>query len=146
MTMNLDDGFLAEVGLGAMPAEERPAFFQHVYVELECRVGTRLTDGLSDQQLVEFERIIDHDDATIIAWVENHAPDFEADPVYRGIAERAGRDVDPGLLLGEYVATKWLGVNRPDYDDVVLSVFEDIKAEIRRDAAKVLATYCPPPD
>lgn len=144
MSVNLDDAFLVEVGLAAMPAQDRPAFLQHIYEEIELRVGTRLTEGLSDEQLVEFERIIDRNGSTIIAWVEAHAPDFEQDPQYRRIALAAGADADPGVVLGEYVATKWLDVNRHDYGDVVSAIVEEIKVELRRDAAKVLAVYQTP--
>ena len=59
----LDDKFLADIGLNDLPDEQKQAFLQHIYEELELRVGTRLSDGLSDQQLEEFEKIIDRDQA-----------------------------------------------------------------------------------
>ena len=36
---------------------------------------------------------------------------------------------DP-TLKAEYVATKWLEVNRPDYRDVVKQVLDELKREI----------------
>ena len=57
----LDDQFLKDIGLDGLPEEQKKPFLQHIYSELELRVGTRLSDGLSDTQLEEFEKIIDRD-------------------------------------------------------------------------------------
>lgn len=61
----LDDKFLADVGLNDLPDSEKPAFLQHIYDELELRVGTQLSDGMSDDQLQEFESIIDKNETVI---------------------------------------------------------------------------------
>ncbi len=47
----LDDKFLQDLGLDQVPEEQRQAFLQHIYNELELRVGTELSDGMSDAQL-----------------------------------------------------------------------------------------------
>jgi len=57
----LDEKFLNDLGLADMPADQKKAFLDHIYDELELRVGTKLSDGLTDAQLSEFERIIDRD-------------------------------------------------------------------------------------
>lgn len=126
----LDDKFLEEVGLAAMPEEQKKAFLQYVYDELELRVGTRLSEGMSDAQLEEFESIIDRKDDVITAWLAEHVPDYHNDQAFGRIQQATGLDVnDPGLRA-EYTATKWLEVNRPDYRDVVASVLEELKKEI----------------
>ena len=55
----LNDDFLQSVGLGGMPEDQKEAFLQHLYEELELRVGTRLSDGMNDDQLAEFEKFIE---------------------------------------------------------------------------------------
>ena len=50
----LDENFLNDIGLGSLPEAQKKPFLQHIYEELELRVGTRLSDGLSDEQLEEF--------------------------------------------------------------------------------------------
>ncbi len=47
----LDDSFLADLGLGNMSTDDKKAFNEHLYRELELRVGTELSKDLSDQQL-----------------------------------------------------------------------------------------------
>lgn len=126
----LDDKFLEEVGLAAMPEEQKKPFLQHIYDELELRVGTRLSEGMSDAQLEEFESIIDRKDEVINAWLTAHVPDYHNDQAFGRIQQATGLDVnDPGLRA-EYTATKWLEVNRPDYRDVVASVLDELKKEI----------------
>lgn len=132
----LDDKFLADIGLSDLPEDQKQAFLQHIYEELELRVGTKLSDGLSDQQLEEFEKIIDRDQATIDNWLAAHVQDYTADQVFQRMQQALKLDPADPTLRAEYTATKWLEVNRPDYRDVVKQVLDELKAEIiaNRDA------------
>ena len=135
----LDDKFLADVGLNEMPEDQKKAFLQHIYDELELRVGTKLSDGMSNEQLEEFESIIDRKDEVVTAWLEKYAPDYHNDESFSRIQQATGMDMnDPGLRA-EYAATKWLEVNRPDYRDVVASVLDEIKGEITSNRDKILS-------
>lgn len=126
----LDDKFLEDVGLSGLPEDQKKPFLQHIYDELELRVGTRLSDGMTDAQLTEFESIIDRKDDTIIAWLTQNVPDYHNDEAFSRIQQATGLDSnDPGLRA-EYAATKWLEINRPDYRDVVAAVLDEIKQEI----------------
>lgn len=127
----LDDQFLKDVGLDVLPPEQKQAFLEHVYGQLELTVGTRLAEGLSDAQLAEFESFIDRNDASIRDWVTANAPDYRNDPVYQQIAGSAtGEGSNESALLAEYASLKWLGMNRPDYRNVVQATLEEIKREI----------------
>jgi hypothetical protein len=146
----LDDKFLADIGLGDLPDDQKQAFLQHIYEELELRVGTKLSDGLSDQQLEEFEKIIDRDHAVIDAWLAAHVQDYASDPVFQRMQQALQLDPTDPNLKAEYVATKWLEVNRPDYRDVVKQVLEELKAEILANRDAILGTgsdqqQTPPP-
>lgn len=139
----LDDKFLEDVGLASMPEGQKKAFLQHIYDELELRVGTKLSDGMSDAQLEEFESIIDRKDDVITAWLSKYVPDYHNDQAFGRIQQATGLDVnDPGLRA-EYTATKWLEVNRPDYRDVVASVLEELKKEISSNKDAILGTNQP---
>jgi hypothetical protein len=109
---------------------------QHIYSELELRVGTRLSDGLSDVQLEEFEKIIDRDQEKIQAWLSEHAPGYASEEGFAKLQQATNMPADDPRLVSEYTATKWLEVNRPDYRDVVAQVLDELKREItsNRDA------------
>lgn len=126
----LDDKFLADIGLTELPDDQKQAFLQHIYEELELRVGTKLSDGLSDQQLEEFEKIIDKSQETIDSWVAVHVQDYQNDEIFKRMQQALQLDPADPNLKAEYVATKWLEVNRPDYRNVVKEVLDELKAEI----------------
>lgn len=132
----LDDKFLEDIGLSNLPDEQKQAFLQHIYEELELRVGTKLSDGLSDVQLEEFEKIIDKDEAAIATWVSTNTPDYKNDEIFKRMQQATKLDENDPALRAEYAATKWLEVNRPDYRQVVAAVLEELKTEIvaNRDA------------
>src|SRR3989344_138477 len=132
----LDDQFLADIGLNELPDDQKQAFLQHIYEELELRVGTKLSDGLSDEQLEQFEKIIDRDQPSVDAWLAQYVPNYQTDEVFVRMQQATKLEAnDPGLK-SEFVATKWLEVNRPDYRDVVKQVLGELKSEIvnKRDA------------
>ena len=64
----LDDKFLEDLGLGDLPPEQKQAFLQHIYSELEMRVGERLTDGMSDELLDEFGYFVDMNQDGMTTW------------------------------------------------------------------------------
>lgn len=126
----LDEKFLEEIGLNELPEEQKKPFLQHIYDELELRVGTKLSEGMSDDQLSEFESIIDRKNEIVVAWLAKFAPDYKNDSGFSQLQKATGlNENDPGLRA-EYAATKWLEVNRPDYRNVVSEVLESLKKEV----------------
>ncbi len=136
----LDDKFLQDLGLDQLPSEQRQAFLQHIYEELELRVGTQLSDGMSDAQLEEFESIIDKNEDVIAGWLAQYAPEYHNDEAFQRLQQATGLDVNDKNLRDEFVATKWLEVNRPDYRDVVARVLEELKQEIMGNREAILGS------
>lgn len=135
----LDDQFLKDLGLEQLPDEQKQAFLDHIYNELELRVGVRLSDGLSDDQLKEFESFVDRDDAKVRQWVSVNAPDYMNDQSYQQLKQNAPQGTDEGAILAEYASLKWLGMNRPNYRDVVSQVLEELKNEIMSNRTTLLS-------
>jgi len=73
----LDDSFLASLGLGAMPKDEKDAFLNYIYDELELRVGMELSKDLSDEQLEQFEKLAASDEDAALQWLEAHCPNYK---------------------------------------------------------------------
>ena len=74
----LDDNLLQQLGLGALPAEEKNKMLAHIYETLELRVGMRLADQMTDAQLDEFEGFIDrNDEEGALRWLETNFPDYK---------------------------------------------------------------------
>lgn len=132
----LDDKFLEEVGLGGLPDEQRQMFLDHFREQLELRVGTKLSEGLSDAQLQEFESFIDRNEEKVNAWIATNVPEYEQDPIYQQLKAGAPEGIPASVVLAEYASLKWLGINRPNYKEVVSQTMAELKAEIiaNRDA------------
>lgn len=136
----LDDQFLKDIGMADLPEDQKDAFLQHIYATLEERVGIKLSDGMSDEQLEEFEKIIDKDDATVASWLAAHVPNFQTDDLFIRMQNATNLPAnDPGLK-SEYASTKWLEVNRPDYRAVVAAVLDELKEEIIANSKKILSS------
>lgn len=97
----LDDALLEELGLGALPQDEKNAMKAHIYETLEMRVGVKLAEQMTNEQLDEFEAFIDRQD--------------------------------------EAGALQWLESNFPNYKQVVAQQLEQLKAEIKSNAAQIVA-------
>ena len=134
----LDDQFLRDIGLADLPEEQRKPFLQHVYDQLEYRVGVRLSEGMTDAQLEEFESIIDRKPEVIDAWVSQYTPNFANDELYGKIQAASGLPAGDPRIKAEYAATKWLEVNRSDYRDVVAKTLDELKQEIGQSRDTIL--------
>lgn len=136
----LDDKFLEDVGLGGLPDEQKNAFLDHFREQLELRVGTRLSEGLSDAQLEEFEAFIDRKDDVVRSWLATNVPNYQEDQIFQQLKAGAPANIPENIILAEYASLKWLGINRPDYRDVVSSTMEELKQEIITNRDAILGT------
>lgn len=76
--IRIDDSLLEELGLISLPKAERDQMLRQIYETLEMRVGMKLAERMSDQQLDEFERFIDtNDEAGALKWLETNFPDYK---------------------------------------------------------------------
>jgi hypothetical protein len=76
--IKLDDNLLTELGLQALPAEDKKALLKHIYETLEMRVGTTLARQMTDSQLDEFESYINaNDEAGALHWLETNFPNYK---------------------------------------------------------------------
>lgn len=77
MAIQIDAKMLAELGLGQLPKAEQDKLLRQIYETLETRVGMRLAQNMSDEQLDEFESFIDrNDEKSALAWLEKNFPDY----------------------------------------------------------------------
>jgi hypothetical protein len=76
--LKIDNSLLVEIGLGNLAEPEKNSFLKHIYETLEMRVGIRLADQMSNEQLDEFERYFEaKDDAGAFKWLETNFPNYK---------------------------------------------------------------------
>ncbi|HUC87604.1 MAG TPA: DUF5663 domain-containing protein [Candidatus Binatia bacterium] len=110
MAFKLDNQLLEELGLAALPPQEKQAILRQILETLEMRVGTTLASRMSDAQLDEFERLMP-----------------------------AEGDDQNTIQQKEQQALQWLESNFPNYKQVVNDELEKLKAEIRQSAPQILS-------
>ncbi len=76
--LKIDNSLLVEIGLDSLPEAEKNSFLKHVYETLEMRVGIRLADQMTNEQLDEFEQYFEaKDDAGAFKWLETNFPNYK---------------------------------------------------------------------
>lgn len=106
----LDNNLLEELGLGALPPQEKNMMLRHIYETLELNVGTKLAQQMTNQQLDEFEQLM---------------------PL--------PNDSDEAKVQKEKSALGWLESNFPDYKQVVAQELDKLKNEIKQAAPQIVA-------
>ncbi len=76
--LKIDNNLLNELGLAGLPDAEKNSLLKHIYETLEMRVGMRLADQMTNQQLDEFEHYFEaKDDAGAFKWLESNFPNYK---------------------------------------------------------------------
>lgn len=76
--LKIDNNLLQEIGLAGLPDSEKASLLKHIYETLEMRVGVRLAEQMTNEQLDEFERYFEaKDDAGAFAWLESNFPNYK---------------------------------------------------------------------
>ena len=127
--IKIDEKFLDEVGLSSMPEERKADFIAQTQEELENRVGERMSEGMTVDQLREFDGIMNNDRNTMIR-VLSQIGDYRQDTLYQKLLERHGVTEGNLEILGEYLSVKWIQINRPDYATITANVAAELKQEI----------------
>ena len=133
-----NDRFLDSVGLTDLPDTQKEAFLQYAQDQLEIRIGEKMSESLSDEQLDEFERVIDNEPSTIQSLLQSFG-DYRSDEVYQTLKRNTGaQDYDMGLI-SDYVTAKWLNQNCPQYQQIIKDSLVELQNEIREQKDGILA-------
>jgi hypothetical protein len=124
--MYQEDQLIEQLGIGNLPKERQTEILE----ELNYKIGQAITADYSEQQINEYEAIINDDHNVIDAWLAEHVPDYKESPVYQELA--SGYDDDPEHInpAKVFASMAWTQVNSPNAQEVVAKVLEDFKNEL----------------
>ena len=134
--IRVDENFLRETGLGDLDEMQRAAFIEEAQRLLENRIGEKLSEGLSLEQLEEFDGIMKKDKNVMIKALAKLG-DYRIDEVYQNLLKHYGVTEGTVDILSEYLSVKWIQTNRPNYAEVSRQVFEELKQEVRASSAEI---------
>lgn len=76
--LKLDYKLLDDIGLADLSPADKDSLLAGLYEQLELRVGTVIARQLSDDQLDEFEKLIDAEkQQEALAWLQANYPDYK---------------------------------------------------------------------
>lgn len=133
-----DNSFLESVGLADLPEDQKGAFLEYAQDQLEIRIGEAMSQNLSDEQLDEFERIIDNEPDTINSLLGSYG-DYHNDEVYQTLKTNTGTQDDDPNLLSDYVTAKWLDQNCPQYQQIIRDSLTALQQEIGEQKDAILS-------
>ena len=134
--IRVDENFLRETGLGDLDEMQRAAFIEEAQRLLENRIGEKLSEGLSLEQLEEFDGIMKKDKNVMIKALAKLG-DYRIDEVYQNLLKRYGVTEGTVDILSEYLSVKWIQTNRPNYAEVSRQVFEELKQGVRASSEEI---------
>ena len=136
--IKIDEKFLEEVGLSTLAEAKKADFIAKTQEELENRVGEKMSEGMTVDQLREFEGIMNNDRNTMIR-VLSQIGDYREDDLYRKLLKKHGVTEGTLEILGEFLSVKWIQLNRPDYATITMNVADELKREIIEASAMILS-------
>lgn len=136
--IKIDEKFLEEVGLSTLAETKKADFIAKTQEELENRVGEKMSEGMTVDQLREFEGIMNNDRNTMIR-VLSQIGDYREDDLYRKLLKKHGVTEGTLEILGEFLSVKWIQLNRPDYATITRNVADELKREIIEASAMILS-------
>ena len=76
--IRIDESLLKDLGLESLSSEDKNSLLKHIYETLEMRVGVKLADQMTQEQLDEFEKYFEaKDDAGAFKWLESNFPNYK---------------------------------------------------------------------
>ena len=121
-----NDELIKELGIESLSEQEQ----QRALDRLSLEVGQALMGDLSEDQIAEYEAIINGDQSVITAWLEENEPQYKETVAYIQLAEGFEDDTDKVPADKMYASMAWLKKNNPDLDEKVAQIKAKLKAEL----------------
>lgn len=76
--MKIDYELLEELGLGELSQDAKDSLLRHLVDRLELNVGTVIASQLTDEQIDEFEKLVDNPDQNVaLKWLQANYPGYK---------------------------------------------------------------------
>ena len=133
-----DESFLETIGLASMPEDQKGEFLEYAQDQLETRIGEKMSQDLSVDQLAEFVKIIDNDQDAIQSVLTSIGDGYKDDETYKKILQNSDKVADSPEMMVEFATAKWLEKNCPQYQQIIKDVIESLSEEIANQKDAIL--------
>ena len=124
-----NDELITELGIEDYSPEEQ----QRILDELNMLVGEAMLSHLSEEQVNEYEEIINGNQEVISHWLDENDPQYADSIAYQQLAE--GYEDDPNKVPADkvYASMAWIEKNNPNLNETVAMIKETLKANLNQD-------------
>jgi len=126
--MYLSDQYLEDLGIDKLPEDIKEKVVsdleQSVQEAISVRLATQLTNELMDEFTVLSEGSIDD----VKGWLVRTSPYYESSPAF--LQGKEANEANEAEFTRQYAVVKWMEMNVPNYNEIVLEVLANTKGEL----------------
>lgn len=123
--MHQEEQIIEQLGIADLPDDEKTA----VINEAQVRIGEAVSEQLTDDQLAEYQAIIDGNEQVIASWLEKNIPNYKNEAVYQSFEEGVESDPERNDPAKLYASIAWVQLTVPHIQDIVAKALDDFKQE-----------------
>lgn len=121
-----DEKIIEQLGIANLPADEQ----QRMIEEVQVRIGELVSENLTEQQLNEYQAIIDDDKEVIDAWLDLNVPDYKNSAAYQAFEEDYKDDPEFNNPAKLFASLAWIEFNVPNLEEVMQQGIDTYKQEL----------------
>lgn len=123
--MYQDEQIIEQLGIADLPDDEKTI----VVNEAQVRIGEAVSEQLTNEQLTEYQAIIDANEQVITSWLDKNIPDYKNEAVYQSFEEGVESDPEHNDPAKLYASIAWVQLTVPHIQDVVAQALDTFKQE-----------------
>jgi len=123
--MYQDEQIIAQLNIAELPDDEKSV----VITEAQVRIGEIISEELTNEQLTEYQAIINGDEQVIDAWLEKNVPNYKDEAIYQSFEEGYESDPEHNSPAKLFASIAWVQLTVPHIQDLVAKALERFKQE-----------------
>jgi hypothetical protein len=123
--MYQDEQIIEQLGIAHLSDDEKTT----VINEAQVRIGEAVSEQLTDEQLNEYQAIIDGNEQVITPWLEKNVPEYKDEAVYQAFEEAVDSDPERNNPAKLFASIAWVQFTVPHIQDVVAKALDAFKKE-----------------
>lgn len=126
--MFYDEQIVEELGLKELDRDKQ----QEIIDSYRIEIGQALAGDLNEEQLEEFEAIINGDQDVINGWLQENAPDYKTTEAYEQLGQGYDEDSEKVPADKVFASMAWVQKNSPNFASTVEVIKDRFKADIEQ--------------
>jgi protein-tyrosine-phosphatase len=123
--MYQNEQIIEQLGIADLPDDQ----IENIVNEAQVRIGEAVSTQLTDEQLNEYQAIIDGDEQVIEAWLDKNVPNYKDAAAYQSFEEGYEEDPEKNDPKKLFASLAWVQFTVPQLQEVVATALESFKQE-----------------